>query len=111
MRPVTAQEPAGGFGAACSTLRRIRTECREPNHARRAWAARAGSPRVVVPDSIALELPHLTDAVGNPMRDLAAYRVEWEESFEFTFVDPDARTKAECVVWDALPAIFAAGGG
>jgi Histidine kinase-, DNA gyrase B-, and HSP90-like ATPase len=66
---------------------------------------------VVVPDSIARKLPNLADAKGNPMRDLAAYRAEWEESFEFTFVDPASLTEAERVVWDALPAIFAAGGG
>lgn len=66
---------------------------------------------VVVPDSIAAKLPKLVDAKGNPMRDLAAYRAEWEESFEFALVDPDSLSEAERAVWDALPAIFAAGGG
>jgi hypothetical protein len=66
---------------------------------------------VVVPDSIARKLPKLRDAKGNPMRDLAAYRAEWQESFEFTFVDPGDLTTAERAVWDALPAIFALGGG
>jgi hypothetical protein len=66
---------------------------------------------VVVPDSIARKLPKLRDAKGNPMRDLAAYRAEWQESFEFTFVDPGDLSEAERVVWDALPALFALGGG
>jgi hypothetical protein len=53
----------------------------------------------------------LRDAKGNPMWDLAAYRAEWEESFEFTIIDPADLTGPERAVWDQLPAIFAAGGG
>ena len=32
----------------------------------------------------------LTDAVGNPIRDLGRYRDEWQQSFHFTFVEPAA---------------------
>jgi hypothetical protein len=66
---------------------------------------------VVVPDSIRLKLPGLRDPLGEPIRDLGRYRDEWQDSFHFTFVSPAELTRAERLVWDALPAIFAARGG
>ena len=45
----------------------------------------------------------LTDAVGNPIRDLGRYRDEWQRSFHFTFVEPADFTPTERAVWDASP--------
>jgi hypothetical protein len=66
---------------------------------------------IVVPETIRRKLPSLRDALGNPMRDLDRYRDEWQDSFHFTFVHPGDFSHAERVVWDTLPAIFAARGG
>jgi hypothetical protein len=66
---------------------------------------------IVVPETIRRKLPSLRDAVGNPIRDLDRYRDEWQDSFQFTFVDPADFSAAERAVWDALPRIFAARGG
>jgi hypothetical protein len=48
---------------------------------------------------------------GRGLRDLAQYRLEWEESFRFAFVDPGDLTEAELAVWERLPDIFATRGG
>jgi hypothetical protein len=66
---------------------------------------------IVVPDTIRVKLPKLRDALGNPIRDLGQYRNEWQDSFRFTFIDPDNLTEAERALWDALPAVFATRGG
>ena len=66
---------------------------------------------IVVPETIRRKLPSLRDAAGNPIRDLDRYRDEWQDSFQFTFVDPADFSAAERAVWDALPRIFAARGG
>src|SRR5580693_2257636 len=66
---------------------------------------------IVVPETIRRKLPSLRDAHGNPMRDLDRYRIEWQDSFRFTFIDPSDFSYAERSVWDALPRIFAARGG
>ena len=54
---------------------------------------------VVVPEDIARSLGGLTDLNGRPLRDLDGYRDEWNASFSFTFVDPDAMTAAERAIF------------
>jgi hypothetical protein len=66
---------------------------------------------IVVPDSIAAKLKGAVDASGAPLRDLAGYRDEWNDSFVFEFVDPADFTAAEQQVWSMLDAIFAFRGG
>jgi hypothetical protein len=66
---------------------------------------------IVVPETIRRKLPTLRDALGNPMRDLSRYREEWQDSFQFSFIDPRDFTSDERRVWEALPAIFATRGG
>jgi hypothetical protein len=48
-----------------------------------------------VPDDIARSLHTMTDLDGRPMFDLHAYRTAWNDSFSFTFIDPDAMTPHE----------------
>jgi hypothetical protein len=50
---------------------------------------------VVVPETVAVKLPKLEDIEGNPLRDLNEYRVEWNQSFQFEFVDPADLTESE----------------
>jgi hypothetical protein len=80
-----------------------------PGFVRRA--AEDGYEAIVVPETIRRKLPGLTDAAGNPIRDLGRYRDEWQQSFHFTFVEPADFTPAERAVWEALPRIFGARGG
>jgi hypothetical protein len=66
---------------------------------------------IVVPETIRRKLLGLSDALGNPMRDLDRYRSEWQHSFRFTFIDPSDLSDTERTVWEALPQIFAVRGG
>jgi hypothetical protein len=74
-------------------------------------AAEDGYEAVVVPDSVRKRLRGMTDADGNPMRDLDTYLEEWDASFEFDFVEPDELSPDEREVWATLDAIFATVGG
>jgi hypothetical protein len=54
---------------------------------------------VVVPEDIARSLGGLTDLNGKPLIDLEGYRDEWNASFSFAFVAPDAMTSAERAIF------------
>ncbi len=66
---------------------------------------------VVVPDTVRTKLPGLLDAAEQPVRDLKQYALEWEQSFQFTFVPIEDLRPDERVVWDATAAIFRLAGG
>jgi len=74
------------------------------------WQLREASPQlryaeddgyrlVTVPDDIAAALGRLTDLDGRPMMDLGAYREAWNESFQYSFVDPADLTQPERAVF------------
>ena len=54
---------------------------------------------VVVPETVAAKLPTLEDVAGNAMRDLTQYGEEWNESFEYQFVDPGELSPQEQAVF------------
>jgi hypothetical protein len=54
---------------------------------------------VTVPDDIAAALRRLTDLDGRPMMDLGAYRQAWNDSFQYSFVDPEDLTESERAVF------------
>lgn len=62
---------------------------------------------VVVPETVAERLPQLEDVEGNPLRDLGEYRDEWNRSFEYDFVPPDALTDSERTVFGLATPILA----
>ena len=62
---------------------------------------------VVVPDDLARSLGGLTDLDGRPLVDLDKYRDQWNESFSFDFVRPDALTPREREVYDRVPKLCA----
>lgn len=66
---------------------------------------------VIVPDTLRRRLRQNLDINGLPIRDLDEFGREWEDSFEFEFVDPEDLTRPEHRVWSRLPAIFEARGG
>jgi hypothetical protein len=69
------------------------------NTAQLQYALDDGYRIVVVPDDLARSLGGLTDLNGRPLVDLDGYRNEWNASFSFSFVDPDAMTAAERTVF------------
>jgi hypothetical protein len=69
--------------------------------------ARADGYRViVVPQTIAAKLSMLIDINGAPVRDLQQYGTEWNDSFEFQFVAPEALSVKERAVFDLTPPIL-----
>lgn len=54
---------------------------------------------VTVPDDVRDELHDERDPEGDPIRDLDAYREEYNESFEYRWVPEAAMTDAEREVW------------
>lgn len=66
---------------------------------------------VVIPDTVRAKLRNATDIGGAPIRDLDQYRREWDESFSFTFVDPEALSPAEREVFERAGAIMNLRGG
>lgn len=54
---------------------------------------------VIVPQNIAAKLPMLKDMSGKPIRDIGRYSTEWNESFQYTFIAPDALTPKERTVF------------
>ena len=66
---------------------------------------------VVVPQNIRRKLRDAVDITGAPIVDLDRYKTQWNESFEFTFVDPVELTAAERAIYDRTDEILAARGG
>lgn len=65
---------------------------------------------VLVSDAIAHALRGLTDLEGRPMVDLDRFAEQWNDSFSYSFVDPEQLTAAERAVWNlTLPTAKLAG--
>ena len=74
-------------------------------------AREEGKMIVIVPDKIADKLhAGVTDLDGRPVMDLGSYNQDFNDRFEFTFIDPSDLEPRERVVYDmALPAVELAG--
>jgi hypothetical protein len=77
------------------------------NTAQLRYALDDGYRIVVVPDDLARSLGGLTDLNGRPLVDLDGYRNEWNASFSFAFVDPDAMTRPERTIFSRTQEIGA----
>jgi hypothetical protein len=66
---------------------------------------------VVVPQNIRRKLAGLEDVTGAPIVDLDRYREQWNESFEFSFVDRDQLTPDERAIFDRTEEILELRGG
>ena len=66
---------------------------------------------VVVPQNIRRKLKDAVDITGAPIVDLERYKAQWNESFEFSFVDPSELSGEERAVFDQTDAILALRGG
>jgi len=62
---------------------------------------------VTVPDRIRSELSETTDVDGNEIRDVSVYETEYNDSFEFDWVDESSLSANEQAVWDSRDEILA----
>ena len=66
---------------------------------------------ITIPDTIQQEVSGMTDLSGAPIRDLGQYQSEWNNSFVFDFVEPDALAPGERAVFGQAQAIVDLVGG
>jgi hypothetical protein len=66
---------------------------------------------VTVPDSIHQEVAGSTDLNGAPIRDIGVYQSEWDGSFKFDWVAPEALTAAERAIFDQAKSVAQLVGG
>jgi hypothetical protein len=66
---------------------------------------------VVIPSTIRHKIEGSTDVTGAPIVDLGRFKDQWNESFQFKFVDPAKLTKSERAVFERTDAILALRGG
>ncbi len=65
---------------------------------------------VSVPETLARKLPKAVDIKGEPIVGLDVFQERWNESFQFSFVEPDELTRAERVIFDQAAEIIRLGG-
>lgn len=66
---------------------------------------------VVVPQNIRRKLSDAVDITGAPIVDLDRYKAQWNESFQFTFVDRSELSADEKAVFDRTDDVLALRGG
>jgi len=66
---------------------------------------------VTIPENIQQKIKGLEDLAGNPIRDLEQFKVEWNQSFEFKFVNPKDLTREERMIFDKTKQIVDLIGG
>lgn len=74
-------------------------------------AKNAGYRIVTIPDNLKQRIQNQHDIKGEPIRDLGQFTFEYQNSFEFKFVDYDKLTDSEKKVIDETDRIFALIGG
>ena len=74
-------------------------------------AKQAGYRIVTIPENLKQRIQNQQDIKGEPIRDLGQFAFEYQESFEFKFVDYDKLTGSERKVIDETNRIFALIGG
>jgi len=66
---------------------------------------------VTIPENVQQKIRGLEDLAGNPIRDLGQFQDEWNQSFEFKFVDPRNLTREEQIVFSKTREITELVGG
>jgi hypothetical protein len=74
-------------------------------------AERAGYRIVTIPENLKERIRGLKDVTGKPIRDMQQFFVEYDESFEFKFVQPDELLPKEKEVFSKTDAILKLVGG
>lgn len=63
-------------------------------------ARKDGSEVITIPENVYAEIEGSTDVAGNEMRDVSAYATEYEESFEYNWVEKEDLSAEERMVWN-----------
>lgn len=74
-------------------------------------AKRDGFRIITIPENVKQKIRGLKDIDGNEIRDLEGYTSEWNDSFEFKFVDEKKLTKKEKEIFSKKDEIFKLIGG
>ena len=74
-------------------------------------AQKAGFEIVSIPDNVKSKIIGRTDYSGNPIVDLTQFRIDWNESFEFKFIEPWELNSYEKKIYDSIPRIVELIGG
>ncbi|MCG2712306.1 MAG: ATP-binding protein [Candidatus Omnitrophica bacterium] len=74
-------------------------------------AKSAGYQIVTIPDNVRDKISGQTDFSGNPIQDLSQFQQDLNNSFEFTFINPNELTASERAVYDTIPKIGSLIGG
>src|SRR5439155_14232429 len=61
---------------------------------------------VVVPHNIRRKLAGAVDITGAPIVDLERFKAQWNESFQFSFVDPSELSESERPIFDRTDEIL-----
>jgi hypothetical protein len=75
------------------------------------YAIAEGCHVITIPDNIRRTVSGLTDANGQPVRDLSVLRQEWSTGFEFSFVRAEDLTRSERSVFEKWMSVAQLGGG
>jgi hypothetical protein len=74
-------------------------------------AKKAGFEIVTIPDNVRSKISGQTDFSGNPIQDLTQFQTDWNDSFEFKFVEAHKLSAAERAIYDTIPRIVELIGG
>lgn len=66
---------------------------------------------IIIPETVKEKIRGTKDYKGNPIRDLGQYTKEWNESFEFKFVDEEDLSKSEREIFYKTDKILGLVGG
>jgi hypothetical protein len=66
---------------------------------------------VTIPENIQQKIRGLEDLAGNPIRDLEQFKDEWNQNFEFKFVNPNDLAREERMIFDKTKQIVDLIGG
>ena len=74
-------------------------------------AIKEGYQIITIPSSIGSKIEEQSDLSGKPIKSLCQFEKEWNESFEFNFVNPSMLNRSERDIFDVTPRILALVGG
>lgn len=74
-------------------------------------AEKAGFEIITIPDSVKGKISGQTDLSGKPIQDLSQFQTDWNDSFEFKFIEPHRLSPSEKAVYDSIPRIVELIGG
>lgn len=69
-------------------------------------AKSSGHEIIIIPENLKAKIKRATDLSGNPIVDIGQFIENYNDSFEFNFVDPDKLNKKEKSVYQLTPKIL-----